>query len=68
MEKFYDVPAMSFEFKYDVHSKNGTSYECSRRVIGHGIDHAVAKFSEEFLEWGEPVPTWRLMGIWSIES
>ena len=53
------IPPAIFVFKYEVESKSHPGYmvQSQRLVRACGYDEALEKFKEEFLEWGEPVPS-----------
>ena len=63
-----DIPPKIFEFRFTSYNKEGQAYDSTRMVKACGIDHAVEKFSEDFVEWGETVPKWDLMNIMAIET
>lgn len=56
-----------YTFRYTIHSERG-AFETTRKVKASGIDNAIAKFKEDFVEWGEEVPAWDIMEIYGIEE
>ena len=62
-EEYIDIPEMYFHFRFYFSNGSGREIQSVRKIKARGIHNAVRKFSEDFLEWDEPVPKWDLMNI-----
>lgn len=59
----HEIPEMYFHFRFTFFNGSGKEIESIRKIKARGIDNAITKFNEDFLEWDEPLPEWQLMNI-----